>query len=108
MFVRKKTLYGGKIAVQICENYREQGRVRRRVLKHVGTAERKDLETLAKLIETSAFIKKELEDQKENWLGGIYEEISDKSGLPICDNERGNSKIKIDEEKVAEAAKWNR
>ena len=44
MFVRKKPLYGGKIAVQICENYREQGRVRQRVLKHVGTAERKDLD----------------------------------------------------------------
>jgi hypothetical protein len=65
MFVRKKPLYGGKIAVQICENYREQGRVRQRVLKHVGTVERKDVETLAKLINTSAFIKKELEDQKE-------------------------------------------
>src|SRR5690606_34041389 len=65
MFVRKKPLYGGKIAVQICESYREQGRVRQRVLKHVGNAERKDLETLTKLIETSAFIRKELEDQKE-------------------------------------------
>jgi transposase len=65
MFVRQKPLYGGKIAVQICENYREQGRVRQRVLRHVGTAERKDVEILAKLIETSAFIKKELEDQKE-------------------------------------------
>lgn len=65
MFVRKKPLYGGKIAVQICESYREQGRVRQRVLRHVGTAERKDLDTLAKLMETSTFIKKELEDQKE-------------------------------------------
>lgn len=65
MFIRKKPLYGGKIAVQICENYREQGKVRQRVLRHVGTVERKDLETLAKLIETSTFIKKEFEDQKE-------------------------------------------
>lgn len=65
MFIRKKTIYGGKIAVQICENYREQGKVRQRVLKHVGTVERKDSDMLAKLIEASAFIKKELEDQKE-------------------------------------------
>jgi len=65
MFIRKKPIYGGKIAVQICENYREQGKVRQRVLKHVGTVERKDSDMLAKLIEASAFIKKELEDQKE-------------------------------------------
>ncbi len=65
MFIRKKPIYGGKIAVQICENYREQGKVRQRVLKHVGTVERKDSDMLAKLGEASAFIKKELEDQKE-------------------------------------------
>ena len=65
MFVRKKPLYGGKIAVQICESYREQGKVRQRVLRHVGTVDRKDAEVLAKLIETSNFIKNELEDQKE-------------------------------------------
>src|SRR5271154_3066786 len=65
MFVRKKPLYGGKIAVQICESYREQGKVRQRVLRHVGTVDRKDAEVLAKLIETSTFIKGELEDQKE-------------------------------------------
>jgi len=65
MFVRKKPLYGGKIAVQICESYREQGKVRQRVLRHVGTVDRKDAEVLAKLIETSTFIKNELEDQKE-------------------------------------------
>lgn len=65
MFVRKKPLYGGKIAVQICESYREQGKVRQRVLRHVGTVDRKDAEVLAKLIETSTFIKTELESQKE-------------------------------------------
>lgn len=65
MFVRKKPLYGGKIAVQICESYREQGRVRQRVLRHVGTIDRKDSGVLAKLIETSTFIKAELESQKE-------------------------------------------
>ena len=65
MFVRKKPLYGGKIAVQICESYREQGKVRQRVLRHVGTVDRKDAEVLAKLIETSTFLKNELEGQKE-------------------------------------------
>jgi transposase len=65
MFIRKKPIYGGKIAVQICESYREQGKVRQRVLKHVGTVERKDATMLAKLIEASAFLKKELEGQKE-------------------------------------------
>jgi|GEM_PF-4121836 len=65
MFIRKKSLYGGNIAVQICESYREHGKVRQRVLRHVGTVNCKDAEILAKLIETSIFIKNELENQKE-------------------------------------------
>lgn len=64
MFIRKKALYGGKIAVQICEGFREEGKVRQRVLRHVGTVDGKDIETLAKLMQTSAFLKSELEKER--------------------------------------------
>lgn len=64
MFIRKKALYGGKIAVQICEGFREKGKVRQRVLRHVGTVDGKDKETLAKLVQTSAFLKSELEKER--------------------------------------------
>lgn len=65
MFLRKKKLYDGKIAVQLCEGFREQGRVRQRVLRHVGTADKGDLESLAKLIEAGNFLEKEIEKQRE-------------------------------------------
>lgn len=93
MFIRKKPLYGEKIAVQICETYRELGRVRQRVLRHVGTVERKDSETLAKLVETSAFLKKELEDQKEK----ASLEIA--PNLPIFTPEKPTAILQTPEEK---------
>lgn len=65
MFIRKKLLSGGKVVFQICENYRDLGRVRQRVLRHVGTAKTKDKEALTKLLETSAFLQRELEQKRE-------------------------------------------
>jgi len=65
MFIRKKSLSGGKVAFQICENYRDLGRVKQRVLRHVGTAETKDKEALTKMLETSAFLQRELEQARE-------------------------------------------
>lgn len=63
--MRKKKLYDGKVAVQLCESYREQGRVLQRVLRHVGTAEKGDLKSLGNLIEAGNFLQKEIEEQRE-------------------------------------------
>lgn len=78
MFIRKKLLDSGKTVVQICEGYREQGKVRQRVLRHVGTAQRKDTETLTKLIDTAIFLKNELESQKEKKV------LENEPNLPIA------------------------
>jgi transposase len=64
MFIRKKLLYGKKIAVQICENHRENGKVRQSVLRHVGTVENQDKENLQKLLEAAEFLRSELENKK--------------------------------------------
>lgn len=89
MFIRKKALYGGKIAVQICEGFRENGKVRQRVLRHVGTVDGKDKDTLAKLMQTSAFLKSELEKErgqealiKAPDLPIIVPEVSEKASPP--------------------------
>ena len=65
MFIRKKLLDSGRTVVQICESHRIEGKVRQRVLRHIGTAKCKDPETLTKLIETATFLIKEFENQKE-------------------------------------------
>ena len=46
MFIRKKVRYDGKIALQICDTWRENGKVRQKVLRHVGTADASDKETI--------------------------------------------------------------
>jgi len=63
MFIRKKAISGGKIVVQICENHRDQGKVRQRVLRHVGTADSNDPESVDKLLNASVFLKKELQEE---------------------------------------------
>ena len=63
MFIRKKILDSGNTVIQLCESQRVDGKVRQRVLRHIGTAAFKDSETLTKLIETATFLKKELETQ---------------------------------------------
>lgn len=60
MFIRKKPLYDKKVAVQICEGFRDQGKVRQRVLRHVGSADESDQATLDKLIQAAHFLKEEL------------------------------------------------
>ena len=65
MFIRKKILDSGSTSIQLCESQRINGKVRQRILRHVGTAALKDTETLTKLIETAIFLKKELEDKKD-------------------------------------------
>lgn len=64
MFVRKKAMYGGKVAIQLCENHREQGKVCQRVLRHVGTADKKDEEAIQKLIAAAEFLKNEINNEK--------------------------------------------
>jgi transposase len=109
MFVRKKPLYGGKIAVQICESYREQGKVRQRVLRHVGTVDRKDAEVLAKLIETSTFIKGELESQKEKSALEIEPNLPivmpEKSVLQPCPEKEAQSSHEEEEHHWVDTAK---
>jgi transposase len=63
MFIRKKPLYDGKIAIQICEGYRENGKVRQRVLRHVGSADTNDRENLDKLLQVATFLKGDLEKE---------------------------------------------
>lgn len=66
MFIRKKQLYGEKIAVQICEGHRENGRVKQRVLKHVGTVAQQEHEALEQLMQASLFLKTELEQERSS------------------------------------------
>ncbi len=61
MFIRKKPLYDKKVAVQICEGSRVHGKVKQRVLRHVGSADRNDGESLDKLIQVAHFLKEEIE-----------------------------------------------
>jgi hypothetical protein len=63
MFIRKKPLYDGKISLQICENSRENGKVKQRVLRHVGIADSSDAETIEKLMQAATFLKGELENE---------------------------------------------
>ena len=61
MFIRKKPLYDKKVSVQICEGFREKGKVRQRVLRHVGSADHNDHETLDRLVQAAHFLKGEIE-----------------------------------------------
>jgi hypothetical protein len=63
MFIRKKPLYDGKVAVQICEGFRENGKVRQRVLRHVGSADRNDRENLDRLMQVATFLKGDIEKE---------------------------------------------
>jgi len=63
MFIRKKPLYNKKISLQICENRRENGKTLQRVLTHVGTADKDDVEAIEKLSHAATFLKKELENE---------------------------------------------
>jgi hypothetical protein len=63
MFIRKKPLYDGKVSVQICEGFRENGKVRQRVLRHVGSADGNDQENLDKLMQVATFLKGDIEKE---------------------------------------------
>ncbi len=58
-------MYGSKVAIQLCENHREQGKVRQRVVRHVGTADKKDAESIQKLIAAAEFLKSEINNEKK-------------------------------------------
>lgn len=65
MFIRKKILYDGKVALQICDTWRENGKVRQKVLRHIGTANPSDIEAIKRYMLAAEFHKAELEkDQK--------------------------------------------
>ena len=64
MFIRKKTLFEGKVAIQICQGIRHQGKVQQRVLRHVGTCDVDDQENLDKLLQAGFFLKDELEKER--------------------------------------------
>lgn len=64
MFIRKKPLYNGKISIQICDNRRENGKVRQQVVRHVGTADKDDIAEVEKLSHAAVFLKTELEKEK--------------------------------------------
>ena len=65
MFIRKKVRYDGKIALQICDTWRENGKVRQKVLRHVGTADASDKETIDRYMIAAEFHKSELEKEQK-------------------------------------------
>jgi transposase len=65
MFIRKKIRYDGKIAVQVCDTWRENGKVRQKVLRHVGTADASDAEAIDRYVIAAKFHKDELEKEQK-------------------------------------------
>lgn len=65
MFVRtKKAARNDSIYIQIVESYRQDGRMRQRVIRHVGTI--RDLEELVPLKQLAEAIKAQLENETKN------------------------------------------
>ena len=61
MFIRYRKIENGKTRVQIVENYRIKGKIRQKVLRHVGTAKNdEELEHVRKLAE---YLKETIEDE---------------------------------------------
>ena len=68
MFVRTKILASGKTKIQIVESVRENGKVRQKILRHVGTvSSSQELERFKQLAE---YIKAEMENGKQATLFG--------------------------------------
>jgi hypothetical protein len=65
MFIRKKTRYDKSIAIQVCDNWRENGKVRQKVLRHIGTADPKDADTINRYMIAAEFHKAELEKERK-------------------------------------------
>ena len=65
MFIRKKIRYDGKIALQICDTWRENGKVRQKVLRHIGTADASDTEAINRYMVAAEFHKAELEMEEK-------------------------------------------
>jgi transposase len=65
MFIRKKTRYDGKVALQVCDSWRENGKVRQKVLRHIGTADANDTETINRYMLAAELHKAELEKEQK-------------------------------------------
>src|SRR5271163_3213352 len=65
MFIRKKSRYDKKVAIQICDNWRENGKIRQKVLRHIGTADPKDTDTINRYMIAAEFHKTELENERK-------------------------------------------
>ena len=65
MFIRKKSRYDKKVAIQICDNWRENGKIRQKVLRHIGTADPKDTDTINRYMIAAEFHKTELEKERK-------------------------------------------
>jgi len=61
MFIRYRELKDGKTRIQIVENYRVNGKVKQKVLRHVGTA--KDEAELAHITKIAEYLKETIEDE---------------------------------------------
>jgi transposase len=66
MFVRTKILSNGKTKIQVVESVRESGKVRQRILRHVGTVSKaSDIERFKQMAE---YIKADLEKEQKSFL----------------------------------------
>jgi len=83
MFIRRKKLTAGTV-IQIIEAYRENGKPKQRVLKHIGTA--KSAEDIKKLIDIAEAVKIQLTQQalakNVNHVSGVYAKNAGKIFTP--------------------------
>jgi transposase len=63
MFVRTKKLAGGKTKIQIAESLRENGKVRQKILRHVGTVSSQ--QELERFMQIAEYIKTDMENEKQ-------------------------------------------
>jgi transposase len=77
MFIRMKKRYDGKIALQVCDTFRENGKVRQKVLKHIGTADADDTETIKRYTLAAELYKADLEKKQKT------KELADAPNLPL-------------------------
>lgn len=98
MFIRvKSTPNSPRKSVQICKNVRENGKVRQKVVRHVGIAENEihllELKNIAKMIKLQI-----LEDEKGPFLIDKNDFLSSETSNPLVENSQNSEVISLSDD----------